>query len=344
MKIAVVGCGAMGSVYAGLLASAGHAVVVVDRWQEHVEAIRRNGLRVEGASGDRIVHLTAREDAPREAMDLVIVATKAAQTAQAAQDARAMLGKETVVLTIQNGLGSADVVADAVGSDRLLVGVAAAFGASLRGPGHARHEGMAAIRMGPYAGPEAAQGDATATVQRDSLAKGQSDLVASVQFDAIAAARAESIAAARVGAIAAVWREAGFTAEAVRDVLVMQWEKLICNVAYSAPCALTGMTVGQVMGDAEIGPVSRAAAVEALKVARARGVAVTVDDAVAHVRAFGARIPDARPSVLLDHEKRRQSEIDVINGAIPREAARCGLEAPVNATLAALVKQRERAF
>lgn len=312
MKIAVVGCGAMGSVYAGLLASAGNAVVVVDRWRDHVEAIRRNGLRVEGASGDRIVRLAAHDEAPREAMDLVIVATKAAQTAQAAQDARAMLGEDTVVLTIQNGLGSADVVAEAVGADRLLVGVAAAFGASLRGPGHARHEGMAAIRMGPYAGPGTAQGDAMATAQRD--------------------------------AIAAVWREAGFNAEAVDDVLVMQWEKLICNVAYSAPCALTGMTVGQVMDDAEIGPVSRAAAVEALRVARACGIAVKVDDAVAQVRAFGARIPDARPSVLLDHEKRRPSEIDVINGAIPRQAARCGLEAPVNATLTALVKQRERTF
>ena len=69
-----------------------------------------------------------------------------------------------------------------------------------------------------------------------------------------------------------------------------------------------------------------------------------IDDAVAHVRAFGARIPDARPSVLLDHDRRRPSEIDVINGAVAREAARCGRQAPVNATLTALVKQRERDF
>lgn len=294
----------MGSVYAGLLASAGNEVLVVDRWQAHLDAIRANGLRVEGASGDRTVRLQAYGEAPREPVDLVVVATKASQTAQAAQDARAMLGENTVVLTIQNGLGSADVVADAVGGDRLLVGVAAAFGASLRGPGHARHEGMAAIRMGAYAG--------------------------------LAATRAEDVAA--------LWRGAGFNAEAVADVLVMQWEKLICNVAYSAPCALTGMTVGQVMDDPDIGPVSRAAAVEAWEVARGCGVRIKVDDAVAHVRAFGARIPDARPSVLLDHEKRRASEIDVINGAIPTQAARCGMQAPVNATLTALVKRRERDF
>ena len=312
LKIAVVGCGAMGSVYAGLLASAGNEVLVVDRWQEHVAAIRNTGLRVEGASGDRTVHLQAYSAAPAVAADLIIIATKASQTGQAAQEARVMLAEHTVVLTIQNGLGSADVVADGVGGDRLLVGVAAAFGASLRAPGHARHEGMAAIRMGAYTGDPA---------------HAQSGL---------AARQAETIAA--------LWREAGFNTQAVPDVLAMQWEKLICNVAYSAPCALTGMTVGQAMDDPEIGPVSRAAAVEALQVARARGIAVSVTDAVEHVRAFGARIPDARPSVLLDHLNRRLSEIDVINGAIPRQAASCGRQAPVNATLTALVKQRERSF
>ncbi|WP_028603067.1 ketopantoate reductase family protein [Ottowia thiooxydans] len=304
MKIAVMGCGAMGSVYAGLLASAGNELQVIDRWQEHVQTIRDQGLRVEGASGDRTVRMAAATEVPHEPMDLVIIATKASQTAQAARDARAMLAPHTVVLTIQNGLGSADLVAEEVGADRLLVGVAAAFGASLRGPAHARHEGMAAVRMGAYAGLPFAQADG----------------------------------------VAKVWRSAGFNAEAVADVLAMQWEKLICNVAYSAPCALTGMTVGQVMDDPGIGPVSRAAAVEAWHVARACGVAIQVEDAVAHVRAFGARVADAKPSVLLDHEKRRHSEIDVINGAIPRQAARAGQEAPVNATLTALVKQRERDF
>ena len=304
MKIAVVGCGAMGSVYAALLASAGNEVLAVDRWQEHVQAIRDRGLRVQGASGDRTVRIAAATEAPQEPVDLVILATKASQTVQAAREACAMLAPHTMVLTIQNGLGSADAVAAAVGSDRLLVGVAAAFGASLPGPGHARHEGMAAVRLGAYAGLPLAQ------AQR----------------------------------IAELWRSAGFNAEAVADVLAMQWEKLICNVAYSAPCALTGMTIGQVMDDPEIGPVSRAAAAEALRVAQARGIAVKVEDAVAHVRAFGTRIADAKPSVLLDHEMRRPSEIDVINGAIPGQAARCGLAAPVNATLTALVKQRERDF
>ncbi len=303
-KVAIVGCGAMGSVYAALMASAGHAVLAVDGWAEHVAAIARDGLRLEGASGDRRVMMRAATQAPREAMDLVIVAAKASQVDSAAQQVLPLLGPDTVVLTIQNGLGSADILAHRVGADRLAVGVAAAFGASLKGPGHAHHNGMAAIRMGAYAGLEMA----------------------------------------RVEAVAALWRGVGFNADAVDNVLAMQWDKLICNVAYSGPCALTGLTVGQAMDDPDIGPISRAAATEALRVAHARGLLLDIRDAVAHVRAFGAKVPHAKPSVLQDIERGRASEIDVINGAIPREAARCGLEAPVNATLVALVKQRERSF
>ena len=147
-----------------------------------------------------------------------------------------------------------------------------------------------------------------------------------------------------VESIARTWTQAGFDADAVTDIAAMQWEKLICNVAYSAPCALTGMTVGQVMDDPEMGPVSRAAATEAWTVARASGIAVAVTDPVAHVRAFGAGMPDAKPSALLDHEARRVSEIDVINGAVPRQGARVGVEAPVNATLTAVVKAVERGW
>jgi 2-dehydropantoate 2-reductase len=77
-------------------------------------------------------------------------------------------------------------------------------------------------------------------------------------------------------------------------------------------------------------------------VARARGVAIAVDDPVALVREFAGRMPTAKPSVLLDLEAGRVSEVDVINGAVPREAAKAGLTAPVNQTLTALVKTLER--
>jgi 2-dehydropantoate 2-reductase len=302
MKVAVVGCGAMGSVYAGLLTAAGNQVLAIDTNHAHVEAINLRGLRVSGASGDRVVRLEAHTAAPDRVVDLVIIAVKAAHAAAAAESARPLIGPHTRILTIQNGLGAADAVANALGPESLIVGVAQGFGASLKEPGHAHHNDMKAIRMGAYA---------------------------NLDID-------------EVEQVAGAWRDAGFDAAPVHDILAMQWEKLICNVAYSAPCAITGLTVGEVMDHPEVGAVSRAAATEAWTVAKARGVAIGVDDPVALVREFAGRMPKAKPSVLLDLEAGRTSEVDVINGAVPREADEVGLQAPVNATLTALVRALER--
>ncbi|WP_373142609.1 ketopantoate reductase family protein [Mycobacterium marinum] len=302
MKIAIIGCGAMGSIYAARLAGAGNDVAVIDRHQPNVDQITRTGLRVSGPGTDQLVSLRAATTAPTEVMDLVVLAVKAADVATGARQALCMLGADTPVLTIQNGLGSAETVADIVGEQRVAVGIASGFGAARLAPGHVHHNAMKAVRFGAYS----------------------------------------SLPHETVERIAHAWTEAGFDAAAVTDIAAMQWEKLICNVAYSAPCALTGMTVGQVLDDAEMGPVSRAAATEAWAVARASGIAVAVTDPGAHARAFGAAMPNAKPSALLDHEARRASEIDVINGAVGRHGARVGVPTPVNTTLTALVKSIER--
>lgn len=306
-RIAVLGCGAMGSVYAALLSRAGYDVMAVDANAEHVDAINRNGLRVTGASGDTTVHIPAYVNAPAEHVDLIILAVKARHVPTAAAQAAELCRQSTKLLTIQNGLGSADIVADALGAGRLMVGVAQGFGASLPEPGHAHHNAMKAIRIGLYAPVDQAD------LQPDDVEQ-----------------------------IAALWRDAGFDVEAVSDIASMQWGKLICNVAYSAACAITGMTVGQVRDDAEMGQVSRAAAREAFEVAQAAGMELAFDDPEAEVCEFAARMPDAKPSVLLDLEAGRPSEVDVINGAVVRKAEQLGMSAPVNATLTALVKTLEQ--
>ena len=98
MKIAVLGCGAMGSVYAALLAAAGHKVWAIDSWREHVQAMRSRGLRLEGASGDRTVAIDATSD-PTDAgvCELVIIATKAMHVEKAAQSAGPLIGRDTRV-------------------------------------------------------------------------------------------------------------------------------------------------------------------------------------------------------------------------------------------------------
>jgi 2-dehydropantoate 2-reductase len=158
-KIAIVGTGAMGSVYAALLASAGHEVWAVDAWADHVKAMSESGLRVEGASGDRTVRLKATTSAADAGpCDLVILATKADGVEAAAHAIEPILKPETPVLAIQNGLGSAEKVASILGEGRVIQGVVGGFGASMKGPGHAHHNGMEFVRLGEYAGPDPERG------------------------------------------------------------------------------------------------------------------------------------------------------------------------------------------
>ncbi|HKI63395.1 MAG TPA: 2-dehydropantoate 2-reductase [Burkholderiales bacterium] len=303
MKIAIVGCGAMGSVYAGLFAAAGHEVWAIDRWREHVEAMRARGLRLEGASGDRTVTLNATGEA-RDAgpCDLVIIATKAMQVTHAAEAARALFGPDTVALSIQNGLGGPDAAASVLGKEKVIVGVVGGFGASMKAPGHAHHNGMELVRLGEFDGP------ITPRLQK----------------------------------IAELWQGAGFRVKCFDDIDQLVWEKLICNCAYSGPCGITDLTVIEVMEDPDLALVSAACAREAYEVALKKKIKLGFSDPVAYVRDFGSKIPHARPSVLLDLMAKRKSEIDVINGAIPRVGREVGVHAPVNETVTALVREKER--
>lgn len=301
-KIAIVGTGAMGSVYAGLLASAGHEVWAVDTWREHVEAIRRGGLRVEGASGDRIAWPHATTDvAEAGPCDLVVVATKARDVVAAATAAKAIVADHTVVLTIQNGLGSAERIAGVLGSDGVAVGIVGGFGASIIEPGHVRHEGWEKLHLGELVGP----------------------------------------ATRRVVNVASIWSSAGFNVSVYDDIELMVWEKFICNVCFSGTCSVTGLTIGEVIADRHAWSIASGCATEAWAVGRALGVDLAIDDPVAYVREFGSAIPHARPSMLLDLLAGRPTEIDVINGAVPVQAERVGLRAPYNEVVSALVRWRE---
>lgn len=306
MKIAIVGCGAMGSVYAGLLADGGHQVWAVDPWAEHMSAINETGLRVAGASGDRTVPLAGAVASSAEvgqAMDLVILATKVGQVTEAAESLSPLLGPDTPVLSIQNGLGGPQRSAAVVGDDRVVIGVVGGFGASMVGPGHVHHNGMEMVRLGEYTG-------AGVTARTEELAE--------------------------------VWRSGGFTVNTYDNVHQLVWEKLMCNVAFSGPCTVTELRVGQLLDDADASAISATCASEAFEVAQAKGIPIDFDDPVAYTRDFGAKIPDARPSMLLDFLAGRRSEIDAINGAIPTAAAEVGLTAPANVVVSSLVRTKER--
>ena len=303
MKVAVVGCGAMGSVYAALLADAGHEVWAIDNWKEHVEAMKANGLRLEGASGDRTVCVNATTNAADAGQcDLAILSTKAMHVEKAAQSMQPLLRKDTVVLSIQNGLGGPDTAAKVLGRERVLVGVVGGFGASMKAPGHAHHNGWELVRLGELAGP----------------------------------------ISPRLEVVAEVWRSGGFRVKCFDDIDQLVWEKLICNVCFSGTCAVTERTIIEVIEDADAWMVASGCATEAYNVARARDIKLDFADPVAYVRAFGMKIPNARPSMLLDHMAGRMSEIEAINGAIPVAAKKAGIAAPFNEVISALVRAKER--
>jgi 2-dehydropantoate 2-reductase len=305
MKIAVVGTGAMGSVYAGLLADAGNEVWAIDLWREHVQAMRASGLRVEGASGDRTITLNATDDMNEPGpCDLVILATKASGVEAAARAMDPLLGERSLILTIQNGLGAAERIRRHRPQDDVLIGVAGGFGASMRGPGHVHHNGMELIRLGEMDG-------------------GITD---------------------RLRRVEAVWRDAGFNVRSFDDIHQLVWEKFVCNVTFSGPCTVLRKTIGEVMASEHAWSVALRCGLEAHAAGVARGVRFSFDDPVAYVSDFGAKMPAARPSMLLDHLAGRRSEIDAINGMVPVVAREAGTEAPVNEVVSALVRDLESAF
>ena len=155
MKIVIIGAGAMGGLFAARLAAAGEDVLVVDVWAEHVETIRTQGLILETGEGEvrtKPAAVTRVEDLAACAADLVIVFVKSGMTAAAARSAQTILGPVGRVLTLQNGLGNAEMIAEVFGADRVLAGTTAQ-GATLIGPGRIRHGGRGDTHIGRLTGP-----------------------------------------------------------------------------------------------------------------------------------------------------------------------------------------------
>lgn len=296
----------MGSVYAGLMAEAGHEVWAVDIWQEHVDAINRSGLRVEGASGDRTVQgiRATRDTGEVGECDLYVLATKAAGVGPAAREIAPLMGPESMVITIQNGLGAGERIAQFMDTDRVLLGVADGFGASMKGPGHVHHSAMNLIRVGEMNG-------------------GLSE---------------------RLQRITAVWQQAGFNAKAFEDIDQLIWGKYICNVAFSGPCTVFDRTLGELMANPDSWSIAQGCAREVYALGQAKNIAFTFDDPIEYITAFGRKMPDARPSMLLDHHARRPSEIDAINGMAVELGRQLGIPTPYNEVLSAIIRQREADF
>lgn len=141
MKIAVIGSGAMGCLFGGFLAEAGQDVWLLDNHPERSEIINKAGLKIEGVSGKHLIKIKSATDASQVGiMDLVIIFVKSYDTAHVISGASKLIGDETAVLTLQNGLGNLERISSIVGRSRVIAGVTSQ-GATVLAPGHIRHAG-----------------------------------------------------------------------------------------------------------------------------------------------------------------------------------------------------------
>ena len=237
MKVAIVGAGAMGGLFGALLTEAGHEVWLLDTWQEHINIIRKQGIKIEYGGSTRIVKLnTATRHEEIGLCDVTMIFVKSYHSETVAGTAAAIAGSKGVVVTLQNGLGNAEKLAACLEPSRIIAGTTA-HGATVLGPGQIRHAGTGATIIGNW----------------------------------------ESDHNPQVDTLGAEFNQAEISCSVVDDIRPVIWEKLLVNVGINAITALTGISNGQLLEMAVSRELSQMAVQEAAAVARTKGVTVRED-------------------------------------------------------------------
>lgn len=300
LDISILGAGAMGSLFGGLLAEAGHRVTLVDIDDAHLDAIRREGLRLSTDSGSRVVG-SLRACRPGQAAgpapELLIVFTKTMHTEAALASAQALLGPDTAVLSLQNGLGNVERIGRHVPRERVMVGMTT-WPADKSGPGQVSSHGSGAIHMMSVDG------------------KPHTHLRRAV--DAL--------------------NSAGLNSVADPDVWPAIWEKVAFNAALNSLCALTRCAVGELTNVPDGEALALKVVAEAAAAARANGIAFDEARVAGTVRFALANHKAHKPSMLQDVLAGRKTEIEAINGAIAAAAREAGTAAPTVECLLQLVR------
>jgi len=302
MRFAILGSGAVGGYYGARLARAGHDVTFVARGS-HLAAIRERGLRVKSSAlGDFTVNAPAEEDTTRVGhVDLVIVAVKAYDNATALPLIAPMLGPESAVLTIQNGVDSAQDVAAVVGEPPV-IGGATYIATALSAPGVIEQTG---------------------THRRIVFGEVFGDLPR---------------LSARVRAIHDAFSTADIQSEAVDDGRVPIWEKFIFLVSLAGFTGAARLPIGPLWADPAIREQFLEGCREIERVARAEGVPVR-SDVIERITSYVDAIPGSmRSSLLIDLSQGKRIEVEALQGSIVRRAGRARIPVPIMSTLYALLK------
>jgi len=306
LKIAVLGAGALGCAIGGTLAQAGHELSLINRNRAQVQAIQAGGLRMHSDAGVATVRVRAALSAQGLGpQDLVIVLVKSFHTREAMAAARELVGADTVVMSLQNGLGHEDILSEVVGRDHVVAGKTY-VGGVMRGPG---------------------------------------SIIAGVQGKRTLIGELDGRLTPRVRAIGEAFNAAGLATTVSDNIVGVIWDKLLVNVATGALSGITRLTYGPLYQLPGIEATAIAAVQEAIDVARACGVRLSTADARAPWTKAAEGLPaDFKTSMLQSLEKGSVTEIDFINGAVVRWGERCGVPTPVNRTLVACIQGIERAM
>lgn len=330
-RIAIFGAGAVGGYVGASLAAKGHDVTLVDPWPAHVEAVRKDGMRLSGSEGDRRIrvpalHVTEAQQLAARPVDVAFVCAKLYDTVWLTQLARPCLAPAGIVVTMQNALVE-ETVAQIVGWGRTLGAIASMFAVELVGPGHAVRTQI--------------PGGATYTTFRVGEMSG--------------------IATPRAHAVAGLLRSVD-SACVTTNLWGERWSKLVANSMTSGLCGVLGMSLNEMI---EWAPSRRAQirlGAEAIRVgealgfamepirgeaaerwlAAAAGDAAALAEVEATMRRLNARrTGEGRSGTAQDLAKSRRTEVDFMNGYIARKGREVGLPAPAHEALAALVKRME---
>jgi len=334
MRVAVIGTGALGCLFAARLASCAE-VWMLGTWAEGVAAAAGAGVRVHEMDGTmRCVPIRAVAD-PVQAppADVALLLVKSYQTDRAAAWAAQVLAPDGLAVTLQNGLDNGPRVARAVGATRTVVGVTFEA-ATLLGPAEVRHAGRGPTLLGPGAGAvpvSQASGLRGHVPQASGLRSAEHKPEACVTSP-------RSQAEGSYYGLVALLRQAGFAVEEALDIEGILWGKAVVNAAINPLTALWRVPNGELLATADRRALLADLAREAAAVAAARGITLPYPDPVARVEEVCRATAANRSSMLQDIERGRPTEIDSINGVIVAEGRRLAVPTPLNETIWRLVR------
>jgi 2-dehydropantoate 2-reductase len=304
-RIAVLGAGAVGCYFGGMLARAGAPVTLIGR-APHVEAIRRDGLFLDTLHFQQQVTVAASADAgPAHEAEIVLVCVKTLDTETAARALATQRTRETIVLSLQNGVDNVDRIRAAAGIDAIPAVVYVA--AEMTGPGRVKHTGRGDLVIGALS--ERERNDERCRRQLES--------------------------------IAALFVRAGVPCVVSENIQGELWAKLIMNCTYNALSALGRVRYGRMVQNAWARAIMTRVTEEVLAVGRAAGVRFPDKDLLDAVWKLGEAMAGALSSTAQDIARGKRTEIDSLNGYVARRGAEFRVPTPVNQTLHALVKLLE---